>query len=306
VKVMRKEWLDTDYYAVLGVEKSASAKEIKQAYRKLAQRFHPDANAGDLDAETRFKEVNEAYEVLGDEETRKEYDHVRDMGYFVGGPSGDQQYVRVEDLLGGGGGSPFDLFGGLGDLFGRAGGTGTRRPRPGQDLSSEIGLTFHEAIGGATKTLNLNGQVVKVKIPKGVANGARIRIKGKGGTGANGGPPGDLYVTVRVASHPVFGRTGKNLTLTVPVTYPEVALGADIKVPTLAGSVRLRIPAGTPSGKTFRVRGQGIEAADGSKGDLLVTVEVVVPTELTDEEKTVLKRLRDEHPGENPRAHLGV
>jgi len=311
VKTMRKEWLDTDYYAVLGVEKGASAKQLKQAYRKLAQKYHPDANGGDVKAETRFKEVNEAYEVLGDEETRKEYDHVRDMGYFVGGPGGDQQYVRVEDLLGGAGGSPFDLLGGLGDLIGRAGGArtagaGARRPRPGPDLSSEIGLTFHEAISGTTRTLNLNGQVVKVKIPKGVANGARIRVKGKGGSGANGGPPGDLYVTVRVASHPVFGRTRKNLTLTVPVTFPEAALGADIDVPTLSGSVRLRIPAGTPSGKTFRVRGHGVETGDGTTGDLLVTVEVAVPTELSDEEKSVLERLRDEHPGENPRAHLGV
>ncbi len=314
MKTMRKEWLDTDYYAVLGVEKGASAKEIKQAYRKLAQKYHPDANASDPNAETRFKEVNEAYEVLGDEETRKEYDHVRDMGYFVGGPGGDQQYVRVEDLFGGAGGaggSPFDLLGGLGDLFGRAGGArtgaaGARRPRPGHDLSSEIGLTFHEAISGTTRTLTLDGQVVKVKIPKGVANGARIRVKGKGGSGVNGGPAGDLYVTVRVASHPVFGRSGKNLTLTVPVTFPEAALGADIDVPTLSGSVRLRIPAGTPSGKTFRVRGHGVETADGTTGDLLVTVEVTVPTALSDEEKSVLERLRDAHPGENPRAHLGV
>jgi molecular chaperone DnaJ len=300
---MRKEWLDTDYYAVLGVEKDASAKQIKQAYRKLAQQYHPDTNAGDPGAEGRFKQVNEAYEVLGDAEARKEYDHVRDMGYFVGGPGGDQQYVRVDDLFGGGGGSPFDLFGGIGDLFGRS---GAHRPRAGQDLSSEIGLTFHEGIAGTTRTLNLNGRAVKVKIPKGVANGARIKLKGKGGSGRDGGPPGDLYVTVRVAAHPVFGRNGKHLTITVPITFPEAALGAEIRVPTLAGTVRLRIPAGTPSGKTFRVRGHGVEAADGSKGDLLVTVEVVVPTGLTDEQKTVLERYRDEQPGENPRAHLGV
>ncbi len=302
---MRKEWLDTDYYAVLGVEKGASAKEIKKAYRKLAQQYHPDMNAGDAGAEARFKQVNEAYEVLSDEETRKEYDHVRDMGYFVGGPAGDQQYVRVEDLFGGAaGGSPFDVFGGIGDLFDRAG--GSRRPRAGQDLSSEIGLTFHEAISGAIRTLNLNGRSVKVKIPKGVANGARIRLKGKGGAGANGGPPGDLYVTVRVGTHPVFGRSGKNLTLTVPITFLEAALGAEITVPTLTGSVRLRIPAGTRSGKTFRVRGRGVEAADEKKGDLLVTVEITVPKNLTDEQRAVLERFRDEHPDENPRAHLGV
>jgi molecular chaperone DnaJ len=301
---MRKEWLETDYYAVLGVSSDASAKDIKQAYRKLAQQYHPDTNAGDTAAEARFKEVNEAYEVLGNAETRKEYDHTRQMGYFVGGPGGAQQYVRVEDLMGGGArtGSPFDLLGGLGDLFGQVG----NRPRPGDDLSAEMQLSFHDAISGTTKQVVINGQTVRVKIPKGVSDGARIRIRGKGGPGRNGGPAGDLYVSVRVADHPVFGRRGKNLTLDAPITFVEAALGAEIDVPTLEGKVRLRIPAGTQTGKTFRVRNRGVEDSAGKRGDLLVTVTITVPENLTPEARELLQRFRLNNPNDNPRSHLGV
>ncbi|MCP4965830.1 MAG: DnaJ domain-containing protein [bacterium] len=302
---MRKEWLESDYYAVLGVGSDASAKDIKQAYRKLAQEFHPDKNAGEANAETRFKEANEAYEVLGDAETRKEYDHAREMGYFVGGPGGAQQYVRVEDLMGGarGGGSPFDLIGGLGDLLGRQAGS---RPRGGDDLTAEMNLSFHDAVSGTTRQLNVNGQTVKVKIPKGVSDGARIRVRGRGAPGRGGGNAGDLYVTVRVADHPVFGRTGKNLTLEVPITFIEAALGAEIDVPTLEGKVRLRIPAGTQTSKTFRVRNHGVEDAKGNRGDLLVTVSITVPEELTDEGKELLQQFRLENPHDDPRSHLGV
>ncbi len=300
---MRKEWLETDYYSVLGVGKDATEKDIKRAYRKLAQQYHPDTNKGDPSAEARFKEVSEAYEVLGDAETRKEYDHMREVGYFVGGPGGGQQYVRVEDLFrGGGGGSPFDLFGGLGDLF-----TGqTRsRARQGRDLSAEVRLTFHEAIAGVTKSMTINGQSIKVKIPQGVSDGARIRVSGKGAPGAGGGPAGDLYVTVRVSPHPVFARSGSNLGITVPVTFVEAALGAEVSVPTLEGKVTLRIPPGTQTGKTFRVSGKGVTTAKGL-GDLMVTVEVVVPTQLTDEQRQLLEKFRDNGPDDDPRAHLGV
>ena len=294
--------METDYYAVLGVAKDASDKDIKKAYRKLARDSHPDTNAGDAAAEARFKAVNEAYDVLGDAERRKEYDHVREMGYFVGGPSGGQQYVRVEDLLGGGrGGSPFDLFGGLGDLFGAQ----TRRPRAGRDLEAELRLTFHEAVSGVTKDVALGGNRTKVKIPRGVANGTRIRLRGKGEPGPAGGPAGDLYVTVQVAEHPVFDRSGRNLGLTVPITFTEAALGAEIAVPTLDGKVTLRIPPGTPTGKTFRVTGRGVATAKGT-GDLLVTVEVAVPAHLTDEQRSLLEKLRDTDPDDDPRSHLGV
>jgi molecular chaperone DnaJ len=300
---MRKEWLESDYYAILGVDSNASAKDIKQAYRKLAQQYHPDTNAGDAAAESRFKEVNEAYEVLGDSDTRKEYDHARQMGYFVGGPGGAQQYVRVEDLMGGGGSSPFDLFGGLGDLLGRQTGA---RARPGDDLSAEMHLSFHDAISGTTRQITIASQTVKVKIPKGVADGAKIRVRGRGGPGRNGGAAGDLYVTIRVADHPVFGRRGKNLTLAVPITFVEAALGAEIDVPTLDGKVRLKIPSGTQSGKTLRVRDHGVEDAKGVKGDLLVTVTVTVPEKLTDNGKELLQKFRLQNPDENPRSHLGV
>jgi molecular chaperone DnaJ len=300
---MRKEWLDTDYYAVLGVKSDASAKEIKQAYRKLAQKHHPDKNPDDTTAETRFKEANEAYDVLGDPEQRKEYDHTREMGYFVGGPGGAQQYVRVEDLMGGrGGGSPFDMLGGLGDLFGRQ----TSRPRPGEDLTAEMHLSFHDSVSGTTKTLNVNGQMVNVRIPKGVTDGARIRVRGRGAAGRNGGTSGDLYVTVRVADHPIFGRNGKNLTIEVPITFVEAALGAEIDVPTLEGKVRLRIPAGTQTGRTFRVREHGIEDSKGNKSDLLVSVSVTVPEHLSDESKELLQEFVLKNPEFNPRSHLGV
>ena len=306
---MRREWLETDYYSVLGVSKDASDKEIKKAYRKLARDHHPDTNPDDAVAEARFKEVNEAYEVLGDAETRKEYDHARDMGYFVGGPRGAQQRVTIEDLFGGpsagAGGSPFDLFGGGGggfaDLFQQA----ANRPRAGHDVNAEMDLTFHESIEGTLKQLSINGQVVKVKIPQGVANNAKIRLRGKGAPGSNGGPNGDLYVTVHVADHPVFGRHGRNLSLTVPITFVEAALGADINVPTLDGKVRLRIPAGTANGKKFRVRGKGVTTSKGT-GDLMVTVEVAVPDDLSDDDRTLLEQLRDSRADDNPREHLGV
>lgn len=304
---MRKEWLEKDYYATLGVEKDASDKAIKKAFRKLAQQYHPDANPGDATAEARFKDINEAYDIVGDAENRAEYDRVRDMGYFVGGPGGPggQQYVRVEDLFGGASaGSPFDLFGGLGDLFGRQ---SAPRQRPGQDLTTEVGLTFHQAISGVTRELNVGGQTVKVKIPQGVADGTRIRVRGKGAPGSNGAPPGDLYVVVNTTPHPLFERSGKrDLRLTAPITFVEAALGADITVPTLDGSVKLRIPAGTPHGKTFRVQGRGVTDASGTAGDLLVTVEVTVPTGLTEEQKALLEKFRENGPEENPRSHLGV
>ena len=302
--IMRKEWLETDYYAVLGVSKDASEKEIKKAYRKLARDSHPDTNADNPDAEARFKEINEAYDILSDSEQRKEYDHVREMGYFVGGPGGGQQYVRVEDLIGEGG-SPFDLFGGLGDLFGRGGRQRAAPPRQGADLETDLNLTFHEAIGGTTRDMSHDGQRLKVKVPRGVADGARIRVKGKGGRGTQGAPAGDLYVRVHVAAHPIFGRNGRDLLITVPVTFTEASLGAAIDVPTLEGKTKIRVPAGTPSGKTFRVRGKGVDTTKGT-GDLLVTVEVTVPKDLTDEQKQLLEEFRDRGPAQNPRSHLGV
>lgn len=304
---MRKEWLEKDYYATLGVSKNAADKEIKKAFRKLAREFHPDNNPGDAVAEARFKEVNEAYDTLSDADDRKEYDHVREMGYFVGDQGGRQQYVRVEDVFGGGmGGGGFqDLLGGLGDIFGQGARRQQPRPMAGRNLQSDLSLSFHEALAGPTKTVGIDGRTVKVKVPQGIADETKVRLKGKGEPGANGGPAGDLFVRVHVASHPVFGRSGKrDLTIAVPVTFAEAALGAVIQIPTLDGDTKIRVPAGTQGGTTMKVSGKGVETSNGS-GDLLVTIEVTVPTDLSDTQRELLETFRDDAP-ENPREHLGV
>jgi molecular chaperone DnaJ len=310
---MRKEWMEKDYYAELGVDKDADHKTIKKAFRKLAREFHPDTNRDDDASEARFKEINEAYDTIGDKEQRKEYDHAREMGYFVGGPAGNQQYVRVEDLLGdigyggagqGRGGSSQELFGGFQDLFG--GGRRQPMPQKGQDVSGQITLSFHESLGGPTSEFTVGSNTVKVKIPKGVADGTKVRVRGRGGPGANGGPPGDLYVEVRVGEHPLFGRSGKkNLTINVPVTYTEAALGAVISVPTLNGTTKIKVPAGTQSGTTMKITGKGVESAK-STGDLLVTIDIAVPTEVSDDEKGALEALQESESAWNPRKHLGV
>ena len=317
---MRREWLDKDYYQILGVDKAASQKEITAAYRRLAKKHHPDNNPGDSSAEARFKEVSEANSVLSDPEQRRQYDEAREMlsrGTFVGGPGGGAQYVRIEDLgdlsdLFGGG-----LFGGLGDLFGVGGERGRgasrpggrRGPRRGGDIEAEASLSFHEAVQGTTRTLLVERpegrRQVVVKIPAGVSDGSRIRLRGQGQPGDQGGPAGDLYVRIHAADHPLFSRSGRNLKVTVPLAFTEAALGADIAVPTLDGKVTLRVPPGTSSGRTFRVKGKGVAAAQGT-GDLLVTVEVTVPQHLSDQARALLERLRDEEAGHNPRAHLGV
>jgi len=298
--------MEKDYYAELGVEKGADQKRIKKAFRKLAREFHPDRNPGDTKSESRFKEINEAYDTVGTPDQRKEYDHAREMGYFVGGPQGNQQYVRVEDFDGGPGGfggTAQDLFGGLQDLFG-----GARQPRAhkGQDLASSLSLTFHEALAGPTKEFDLGNETVKVKIPKGVSNGARVRVKGRGGPGVNGGPRGDLFVEITVGTHPIFGRKGKrDLTIDVPVSYSEAALGAVISIPTLTGTTKIKVPAGTQPGATMKLSGKGVETAK-TAGDLLVTMRVVVPTDISAEERAAIESLQESEQGRNPRRNLGT
>lgn len=313
----QREWFEKDYYAVLGVPPTASEKDIARAYRKLAKQYHPDSNPGDNDAEEKFKDVSAAYEVLDHPERRKEYDQVREMvASGVAGPGfgrpgsgpggfGDGRTIFVDDLgdVGGFG----DLFGGL---FGRGGRGGGRMradmPFPGPEYETEITLDFMEAVHGVMRELSFDGRSVKVRIPPGVADGQRIRVKGKGGPGENGGPPGDLYVVVRVRPHPIFGRKGDDdLTVTVPITFAEAALGGTARVPTLTGPVTVKIPPGTQSGKTVRVRGRGIEKTKGSPGDLLVTFEVVVPEKLSAEERKAVEALGDTLTA-NPREHLEV
>ncbi|MCY4272850.1 MAG: J domain-containing protein [bacterium] len=287
---VKREWLETDYYKVLGVSPSAPDKEITKAYRKLARKLHPDANPDDAQAEERFKEVSAAYDVLGDGERRAQYDHLRHMGpmNFQASPGGFTMEGDLADIfssfMGGGrfdrGGPPF---------------SGQTRPVRGHDLNAQLVLDFAEAVQGTTTDLTFSGdtaragRAISVRIPAGVDDGQKIKLAGKGEPGVNGGPPGDLYVTVRVKAHPVFGRQGKNLMVCAPVTFAQAALGAAISVPTFEGApVTLRLPPGSQPGRVLRVRGRGVETARGT-GDLLVTVEVEVPGELNDEQRRALE-----------------
>lgn len=377
----QREWFEKDYYKVLGVSEKAPAKDITRAYRKLARELHPDANPGDAAAEEKFKEISAAYDVVGDETKRKEYDEVRAMGPMgaagFGGPGGgggggfrpgpggfNFEGGDISDLLGG-------MFGG-GRRGGRTGrGTG---PQRGADLEASLHLPFREAVAGVETTLHITSDMpcgtchgsgarpgtsrttcgnchgrgvlddnqgmfsfsqpcgacggegsiitdpcpscrgrgierrpreVRVRIPAGVADGQRIRLAGRGGAGRNGGPAGDLHVLVHVDADALFGRDGRNITITVPVTFSELALGVKLTVPTLDDKpVTLKIPAGTPTNKVFRVKGRGVATKKGT-GDLLVTVQVTVPTELSTEQRRAIESLAESLPAA-PREHLGV
>ena len=285
----QREWFEKDYYGVLGVSSTASPKEITKAYRKLARSHHPDAKGGN---EERFKEVSAAYDVLGDDAKREEYDEARRIGPSAAGgfaSGADGFNVHFDDFD--------DLSGMFGNLFGR----GQRGPvsMRGVDQETRIHLGFRDAIDGATTNVLLGGAAdgdrrqVKVRIPPGVDNGQRIRLAGKGGSGRNGGPNGDLYVVVEVAPDSMFGRKGKHLTLVIPVTFPEAALGSEIKIPTYDHStVTLKIPPGTKSGTTFRVKGRGVVTTK-STGDLLVTLEIAVPVELSPKERAAIEALSE-------------
>lgn len=385
----QREWFEKDYYKVLGVEPSASEKDLTRAYRKLAKQFHPDANPGNVAAEERFKEVSAANEVLGDPEKRKEYDQVREMAASGMGPGG----FPGGGYPGGGfgpGGQTFNFDDvGLGDILGglfgqgAGGGRGGRRgrrnqaqgPAAGSDLEAELHLDFMDAVHGVTTSVHLTGEAVcsachgsgakpgttpdlcpgcngtgdvlvdqgpfsfsqvcpqcggrgaivkdkcrtckgrgvevrprevKVKIPAGVQGGQRIKVTGRGAPGRFGGPPGDLFVVVHVHHHDVFGRSGKvNLTVKVPITFAEAALGAQVKVPTLDAPVTVKVKPGTPSGTTLKVPKRGIAPAKGDPGDLLVTFVVEVPTDPTDEQKAAIEALAATMP-DNPRVDLGV
>jgi molecular chaperone DnaJ len=382
-----KDWLEKDYYKILGVPKNADADAIKKAYRKLARDLHPDRNADNPQAEKRFKDVSEAYSVLSDPDERTKYDEARSgfgAGSFRFPPGGG---TGGPGRAGGAQTFDFDLNdlfsqagrGGVGDLFGGLFGTGTRRtttggPRRGADVESAVTLTFREAVHGHTVPLKMTSaaacsacagtgarkgsvprvcpscegtghtsqsagrfalsepcqechgrglvvddpcpvchgsgrgttsRTMNVRIPAGVKDGQRIRLKGKGAPGERGGPAGDLYVTVTVEPHSIFGRSGDNVTITVPVTFPEAALGAEISVPTLDGPpVKLRLPPGTPNGRTLRVRGKGARRADGTHGDLLVTVEVAVPQRVDGQAKEALETFAAATSGDDVRADL--
>jgi molecular chaperone DnaJ len=318
--VASQDWFDKDFYAVLGVTKDVSDAELKKTYRKLARQYHPDSNPGDAKAEARFKEISEAYSVLSDPEMRREYDQIRAMGsgarFTPGGAGGGGFEDVFGGMFGGRGGRTTYSAGGFEDLlsgmFG-SGGFGTPTggyrgdggPTKGADVTAKTTLDFLTAIRGDTVTLQMqNGRETKVKIPEGVADGQKIRLKGKGQPSPDGGAPGDLVLTVAVRKHPVFEREGLNLRVDVPVTFAEAALGATIEVPTLDGPpVKLRVAPGTPSGRVLRVKGRGVTTSKGT-GDLLAEVVVAVPNHLPEKAKAALDAFVKAMPAENPREDL--
>jgi molecular chaperone DnaJ len=318
-----QDWFDKDFYKVLGVDKSVSAADLKKTYRKLARQYHPDSNPGDAKAEATFKEISEAYSVLNDPEQREEYDQIRAMGsgarFSAPGTGGGGGFDDVFSRFGQGRGQPqpgfediFSMFDQQGAGFGsgRFGQTsggyrGFGGPQKGSDVTARTTIDFVTAAKGETITLQGEDNVpFKVKIPAGVSDGQKIRLRGRGRRSPDGGESGDIVVTVAVRPHPVFARDGLNLRVTVPVTFTEAALGATIEVPTLGGDpVRLRVAPGTPSGRVLRVKGRGIESTKGS-GDLLAEVQVAVPAHLDDAAREALERFQALQPKENPRADL--
>lgn len=310
------DWFEKDFYQVLGVSKDVSDAELKKVYRKLARKYHPDSNAGDAAAEARFKEVSEAYAVLSDPKERAEYDQLRAMGsgarFTAGGAPGGFEDV-FGGMFGGAGGrrgqaAGFeDIFGSMfGQQFGAGGASGfSRGPQKGRDQTAQVTLDFDTAIHGDTVQLErAGGRPLSVKIPAGVADGQKIRLRGKGEPSMTGGEPGDLVLTVSVRKHPVFTRDGLDLRLDVPVTFHEAALGATIEVPTLGGeTVKLRVAPGTPSGRVLRVKGRGVTTAKGT-GDLLATVQITVPSHLSADAAKKLEAFAKALGDENPRDDL--
>ncbi|MBC7463028.1 MAG: DnaJ domain-containing protein [Actinobacteria bacterium] len=298
-----KDLYEKDLYQILGVAKNASSQEIKKAYRGLARELHPDKNKGDKVREEKFKAVSEANDILSDEKKRAEYDDVRarfERGGFrvpQGGQGGAGGAGNFEDVFGGG--SPQDIFA---NLFG-----GRRGPRRGQDLQTESTISFRESIFGTTLELRLtsaNGspQNITARVPAGVTDGGKIRLKGKGAPGEGGA--GDLFINLHVTPHPLFTHVGINLTITLPITFVEATLGADIKIPTLTGEeVTVRISPGTPSGRVLRVKGRGVQSAKGT-GDLLVTVDVQVPRRVDAVARQALEDFAKATASENVRAEF--
>ena len=320
-----------DLYTELGVSRTADADTIKKAYRKLAQKLHPDKNPGNKQAETRFKAVNQAYDVLSDEKKRKLYDEFGEEGLREGfdpervraykqwasqqgagrrgtgggGPGAwsNTEGVRIEDLFGqaaaGNSGGMGDIFG---DLFGRA--RRQRGPAKGSDLESEVTIDFASAVNGTTLEIHPNdGRLVTVRVPPGASEGSRIRIAGQGASSPFGGPPGDLLLLVHVQPHPFFRSEGDDLHVDVPITLAEAYHGAKIRVPTPAGFVSLRVPEGTQSGSVVRVRGKGITRKGRTPGDLYVRFLVRIPDDRSAETAKLIDQLAEKSSGD-PRTEL--
>lgn len=315
-----------DYYEVLGVPRTATADEVKKAYKKLARKYHPDLNPGNKAAEEKFKQISEAYSVLGDEEKRRKYDRfgtadvpdwaTAGAGAGPGGGAGPDwaEILRNFEARGGptatggaGGGFAFeDLFG---DLFGGAARRAGRRPRggvPGDDVEVEVEIPFSVAVLGGTRPVSVGfdgrTEQISMKVPPGVRDGARVRIAGKGMPGRGGGADGDLYLKAKVRPHPFLTRDGDDLHLDVPVTFAEAALGATVEVPTLRGTKRLKVPPGTQGGQKIRIGGEGVPTKHGT-GDLYVHIQVAVPRSLDADAQRLVRELDGRAPLE-PRREL--
>ncbi|MBR3323698.1 DnaJ domain-containing protein [Candidatus Saccharibacteria bacterium] len=291
-----------DYYEVLGVSKNASDDEIKKAYRKLAVKYHPDKNPGDKEAEEKFKEISEAHEVLSDKQKRARYDQFGHAGVGGAGSSGNPFGAGGNPFEGGnfnfnGQSFNFDFGGGglddiLGAMFGFGG--GQRRPRRGADYRTSVTITFEEAIFGVNKTINVNGESIKLKIPKGIDDGMSIRLAGKGGDAPEGGTKGDLYVQVRVKPHKHLTREGSIILSEQVISMVDAALGTEIDVETVDGTVTMKVPAGTQSGTPFKLSGHGVPLmrSDGDRGPHIVTIIVETPKNLTKKQKELLKEFQ--------------
>lgn len=321
----QQEWLSKDFYKILGVSQDASAAEIKKAYRKKAKELHPDRHPGDAAAEERFKEVGEAYSILSDAEQRKQYDAIRAMGAggarFASGPGGaagggfedlfgaftgggfggGAGGVNIEDLMGMFGGGGFG--GGQGRAgFSPNGGFGRQAPQKGADVSASVKLSFRDAVLGTEVSFSAGGRNITTRIPAGVHDGQKIRLRGKGQASASGGAPGDLMLTAHVAAHPLYTMDGINLRVNAPVTAAEAAFGTTISVPLIDGSnVKLKVPAGTPSGRTLRAKGKGVRAKKGT-GDLLVTLTIALPDTLSETAERALRDFAEATSEFDPRA----
>jgi DnaJ-class molecular chaperone len=301
-----------DYYDVLGVKKTATPDEIKKAYRELAKKWHPDKHKGNKDAENKFKEMSEAYAVLSDKEKREQYDRVGREAFSYGGPGGGgfdfSEFMRA--ARGGGGrgagrGRTMDFTDIFGDLFGGGGGGQVEYdfgPQRGADIEAETTIDFRDAVRGTTLDLQFqDGNTVKVKIPEGVTDGQRLRIRGKGAPGEGGGPPGDLHLIIHVRPHPFFERRGDDIHIELPITVGEAIRGAEVEVPTIQGPVRARIPPGTQSGQKFRITGKGVKTKNRS-GDHYYRVMIHVPKTTPED---AVEKIEAAYP-ENPRARLNT
>lgn len=323
-----QEWFNQDFYKDLGVSKDADQKEIKKAYRKLARKYHPDQNHGDEKAEERFKKISEAYAVLSDPEQRERYDAIQQMaagGARFAAPGGGGGGGGFEDLFGGmfggggagfpgGGNVRFDTGGGgggfediLSSLFGGGGGGGFQsapQARRGEDLQAATTISFRQAYEGASLKLNVDGRTMNVRVPAGVRDGQKIKLRGRGQAGVGGGPAGDLVVKISVRKSSLFAIEGDNLRVKLPVSIEEAGLGAQVEVPLPDGShVKVKVPAGSSSGRVLRVRGKGLKKGN-HQGDVLVELSIVLPPELSDEAKDLIEQLGQLNPSWNPRADL--